>query len=52
MGFTPQEVGGMSAWEYSACLAGWARAHGGGARDGKGREMTDEEMRAAGVVGF
>jgi hypothetical protein len=27
MGFTPEQVGNMSLWQFLACADGWARAH-------------------------
>lgn len=27
MGFTPQQVGAMSFWQFMACADGWARAN-------------------------
>lgn len=27
MGFTPQQVGDMSLWQFMACADGWARAN-------------------------
>lgn len=27
MGFTPQQVGAMSLWQFMACADGWARAN-------------------------
>lgn len=29
MGFNPDELYAMSVWEYSACIKGWNKAHGG-----------------------
>jgi hypothetical protein len=49
MGFTPAQVDGMSAWEFTACAAGFARAHGGGG-EGTGREMSVERMRDLGLL--
>ena len=27
MGFSPQQVGAMSLWQFMACADGWARAN-------------------------
>lgn len=27
MGFTPQQIGAMSLWQFMACADGWARAN-------------------------
>lgn len=27
MGFTPQQVGAMSHWQFMTCAEGWAKAH-------------------------
>ena len=41
MGFTPQEVERMSLWQYSAAIAGYAKAQGG---EEKTEAPTDEEF--------
>jgi len=53
MGFTPAEVDAMSVWEFRACIAGYAEAHG----TKKGRhhgaaEIDDTRLRAMGIKGF
>lgn len=44
MGFTPQQVGAMSLWQYMAVVDGYSRAHsgGGGGMDDK----TFDELAA------
>lgn len=42
MGFTPQQVGAMSLWQFTAAVDGYARAHGGGGMDDK----TFDELAA------
>ena len=50
MGFTPQQVGAMSLWQFTACVDGYARAHssGGAGMDDKTFDelsaMVDEAM--------
>jgi hypothetical protein len=40
MGWTPQQVGDCSLWEFQAGLAGWLRANGS---EDKPTAPTDEE---------
>ena len=28
MGFTPQQVGRMTLWEFSVCVSGWQKSQG------------------------
>lgn len=44
MGFTPEQVGRMSLFQFAACVDGFNRANGG--EDGP-QAPTDEEFRAA-----
>ena len=41
MGFTPQQVERMSLWQFSAAIAGYAKAQGG---EEKTEAPTDEEF--------
>lgn len=43
MGFPPREVKLMTLWEYMACVQGWNRAQGAGA---KSTPMSDEDYGA------
>ncbi|WP_168797899.1 hypothetical protein [Pacificoceanicola onchidii] len=54
MGFTPEEVGRMSLWEFMACRDGWNVAHGGDGRKGGGAvaDFSDAELREMGIEGF
>jgi hypothetical protein len=49
MGFTPAQVDAMSAWEFTACAAGYGRAHGGVAERGPDG-MSDQRMRDLGLL--
>lgn len=42
MGFTPQQVGAMSFWQFMACADGFARAH-----QPDGPAASDEDLDAA-----
>ncbi len=42
MGFTPQQVGAMSFWQFMACADGFARA-----RQPDAPVATDEDLDAA-----
>lgn len=52
MGFTPAEVGAMSLWEFAACAAGYARAHGGKGARAPGGDIDEARLRDMGVEGF
>lgn len=43
MGFTPQQVGAMSFYQYAACVDGINKAYGGSAVEAP----TDDEFLAA-----
>jgi hypothetical protein len=45
MGFTPQQMRGMSLWEYSAYLDGWRKAHDPSTGSGEDEGMTPELFR-------
>lgn len=51
MGFTPEQVDRMTVWEFSSCLAGYNRAHGGGSSP-QGEGMPVERMRDLGIDGL
>lgn len=51
MGFTPQQVDEMSAWEFQACVRGYNRANGGG-DDRPARSMSDRHLADLGIEGF
>lgn len=50
MGFTPEQVNRMSAWEYSACCTGF----GDGSDKGNGEpgDIEDHRLREMGIKGF
>lgn len=52
MGFTPEQVDRMSAWEFAACSAGYAKAHGGGKDHGEPADIDDHRLRELGIKGF
>lgn len=41
----------MSAWEFSACVEGYAEANGGKKRS-RGGDMSEDRLRDLGIVGF
>lgn len=49
MGFAPQQVDGMGAWEFHACVKGWNRAHGGAEDPAPGLSLR--ELRDMGIEG-
>lgn len=49
MGFTPEQVGCMSLWEFMACMDGYGRANGWKMNDGGGRTMSLERLRELGI---
>lgn len=51
MGFTPQEVGRMTLWEFMACLEGVAMERGW-RMSGPAKELSDDDLREMGIVGF
>jgi hypothetical protein len=44
MGFSPEQVGRMSLFQYAACVDGFNKANGG---DDTPQAPTDEEFKAA-----
>lgn len=50
MGFPPQVVDRMTPWQFSAAFKGWQIANG--QREPDAGELSDDELRAMGVVGF
>lgn len=48
MGFTPAQVRAMSLWEFSCCCAGYRGKPAGAS----GETLSDEALRASGVIGF
>lgn len=51
MGFTPAEVDAMGLWEFHACMAGYAKANGGGKSAPSG-DISEERLREMGIEGF
>jgi hypothetical protein len=51
MGFLPREVDRMTLWQFNACVAGYAAAHGG-KRQPAQVDVDDEQLRAMGIEGF
>jgi hypothetical protein len=55
MGFTPAQVDAMGAWEFFACVGGYAAAHSGKGDQGEvGPEVSysDTDLRDMGIEGF
>lgn len=50
MGFTPQQVNEMSAWEFSACAEGF-RSDADAGR-GEPSDIDDHRLREMGIKGF
>jgi hypothetical protein len=50
MGFAPQVVDRMTVWQFHAALKGWKIANG--QQEPDLGEISNEELRAMGVVGF
>jgi len=50
MGFSPEQIGRMSVWEFLACRDGWNRAHGGAQGDADADAMSPERMRDLGLI--
>ena len=51
MGFPPREVDRMTVWELMACMDGVAAERGGKVRGGGG-DLSEDELREMGIVGF
>lgn len=51
MGFSPDQTGRMSPWEFMACLDGYGRANGW-KREASGPAMSIDRMRELGIEGF
>lgn len=51
MGFTPQQVDEMTLWQFTACIEGYAAAHGGRKRRSEG-DLPEEELKNMGIEGF
>lgn len=51
MGFTPEQVDRMSAWEFAACCKGYNRANGVKEERQPG-DIPDERLREMGIKGF
>ena len=49
MGFSPREVDAMSVWEFMACCEAFRASKGGKPAS---REVSDDELREMGIVGF
>lgn len=49
MGFSPQQVDGMSLWQFTACLEGFAIRNG---IKPKGRDISDDRLAEMGIAGF
>lgn len=47
IGFTPRDVDEMTLWEFTACIAGYAKAHG--VKDS--RPISDAEYDALEALG-
>lgn len=52
MGWSPSQVNGSALWEFMASLDGYGRANGWKPNGGGGRELSDEDLREMGIVGF
>jgi len=50
MGFTPQQVDQMSAWEFVACKQGYTRSHS--PKASSATPMDDSRAAALGIEGF
>ena len=51
MGLSPRQVGECSLWQFMAALDGYGRAQGWKER-GAGGDLSEEQLREMGVVGF
>ncbi|WP_300535993.1 hypothetical protein [uncultured Mameliella sp.] len=49
MGFTPEQVDRMSLWAFSACIEGYAAAHGS-EKQAEGEPMSIDRMRDLGLL--
>lgn len=49
MGFTPAQVDAMTLWEFTACVEGYAAAHGAEGRP-EGEPMSLDRMRDLGLI--
>jgi hypothetical protein len=43
VGFTPQEVNGMSIWQFQAAVEGWVDAHAAAETEGQPAALSDNE---------
>lgn len=51
MGWSPSQVNSSTLWEFMASIDGYGRDNGW-KTSGGGRELSDEDLREMGIVGF
>jgi len=53
IGFSPRQVDEMTLWEFNACAATYAKAHGAeNSAGGGGKDIPDDRLRELGIDGF
>ena len=52
MGWCPRQVDETGLWEFMAALDGYGRANGWKETRGAGGDLSEDELREMGIVGF
>ena len=52
MGWCPRQVNETALWEFMAALDGYGRANGWKEARGGGGDLSEDELREMGIVGF